>query len=128
MNKQREDIKLEEYVRTKRGFIGKVIGRHGGYGLHYELDVNKEIQENLMNGIVREDNITKHSFNIIDLIEVGDYVNGYRILNMTDISNSDKTVFTIYKSDFKDICRIWGEEDIETILTHEQFEANAYKV
>ena len=67
------DIKKGDYVRTKSGFIGKVIGRHGGYGLHYELDVNKEIQENLMNGIVREDNITKHSFNLIDLLEVRRY-------------------------------------------------------
>ena len=67
------NIKVGDYVRTKSGFIGKVIGRHGGYGLHYELDVNKEIQENLMNGIVREDNITKHSFNLIDLIEVRRY-------------------------------------------------------
>ena len=66
-------IKVGEYVRTKSGFIGKVIGRHGGYGLHYELDVNKEIQENLMNSIVREDYITKHSFNLIDLIEVRRY-------------------------------------------------------
>lgn len=120
------EIKVGEYVRINNDFrlialgIGKVIRINQDtiyVKNNFEIPFAFKIE-----------NVTKHSFNIIDLIEVGDYVNGYRILNMTDISNSDKTVFTIYKSDFKDICRIWGEEDIETILTHEQFEANCYKV
>lgn len=66
--------------------------------------------------------------NIIDLIEIEDIVNGYRILNIVNLANSDKKVFTICKSDFKDICRVWGEEDIETILTKEQYNKNCYKV
>ena len=117
------DIKKGEYVRTKSGQIG-IFQKYEEEGIQQWFTM---LQDRTFYTSATKA-ITKHSFNIIDLIEVGDYVNGYRILNMTDISNSDKTVFTIYKSDFKDICRIWGEEDIETILTHEQFEANCYKV
>ncbi len=62
------EIEVGDFVRTKSGFIGKVIARHGGYGLYYELNIKKEIQNNMMNGIVHEDNIVKHSKHIIDLI------------------------------------------------------------
>lgn len=111
-----EEIKVGDYVRVN-GIIGKVeqIGNSLFWienGSSYSLD-NKKV---------------KHSKNIIDLIEVGDYVNGCRILNIVNLANSDKKVFTICKSDFKDICKVWGEEDIETILTHEQYNANCYKV
>ena len=41
---------------------------------------------------------------------------------------NDKYAFTTCKSDFKNICRIWSEEDIETILTKEQYSQNCYTV
>lgn len=113
------DIKIGEYVRTKSGFIGKVIGRHGGYGLHYELDVNKEIQENFMNSIVHEDNIVKHSKNIIDLIEVGDYVNGKYVKEINQYKDGKSIIALI---------GIIDEKNIKTILTHEQYNANCYKI
>ena len=124
------NIKVGDYVRTKSGFIGKVIGRHGGYGLHYELDVNKEIQENLMNGIVREDNITKHSFNLVDLIEVGDILEIE--LSEEFVERNDKKVLTqlgdVYTKETlqKDIDNGIIQE-IKKVLTHQQFEQNCYK-
>lgn len=58
----------------------------------------------------------------------GYFVNGYRILEITDLKNSNKKVFTICKSDFKNICRVWEEQDIQTILTKEQYMQNCYKL
>ena len=117
------DIKVGELVRPSKGKIFKVtevnptLGKEiaivkNEYGYPRRIDLTKE----------------KHNFNIIDLIKIEDIVNGYRILNIVNLENSDKKVFTICKSDFKDICRVWGEEDIETILTHEQYNQNCYKV
>lgn len=124
------DIKIGEYVRTKSGFIGKVIGRHGGYGLHYELDVNKEIQENFMNSIVHEDNIVKHSKNIIDLIEVGDIVE-YQVNSLSKLKIGRVKSYRDARSNKEylgvegfDITKIY----IKSILTHEQYNANCYKV
>lgn len=114
------DIKVGEYVRTYNGLIGQVV----------QITNSNNYAIRIYNGaeyVVRAV-IAKHSCNIIDLIEIGDIVNGYRILNIVDLDNSDKKVFTICKSDFKDICRVWSEEDIETILTHELYNANCYKV
>ena len=124
------DIKIGEYVRTKSGFIGKVIGRHGGYGLHYELDVNKEIQENFMNSIVHEDNIVKHSKNIIDLIEVGDIVE-YQVNSLSKLKIGRVKSYRDARSNKEylgvegfDITKIY----IKSILTHEQYNANCYKI
>ena len=72
--------------------------------------------------------IVNHSKDLIDLIEVGDFVNGYKILEIANIKNSEQRIFTICKSDFKSICKIWEEQDIQTILTKEQYKANCYTV
>lgn len=124
------DIKIGEYVRTKSGFIGKVIGRHGGYGLHYELDVNKEIQENFMNSIVHEDNIVKHSKNIIDLIEVRDIVE-YQVNFLSELKVGRVKSYRNARSNKEylgvegfDITKIY----IKSILTHEQYNANCHSI
>ena len=80
------------------------------------------------------------SYNLIDLIEVGDYVNGYRIVKIfVNKYNGKKLLIALYKEEdyeysdnFEDyMCddsiHIY-EEDIKTILTKEQFENNCYKV
>lgn len=69
--------------------------------------------------------IIKASFNIIDLIEVGDYVNGEKV----DFKNEFEDDYYIkgyggngFEIDFE------HQEDIETIVTKEQFEGMQYKV
>lgn len=68
----------------------------------------------------------KHSNNILDLIEVGDFVNGYKVsdkngtLLCTNIKGIDRSGYHIPISQYGD--------GIETILTKEQYQANCYKV
>jgi hypothetical protein len=66
-------------------------------------------------------NIKKSSFNLIDLIEVGDYVNGYEI-----IANKDEYEIGYFHQN-GNFYTLLGTE-IKSILTHEQYEANCYKV
>lgn len=127
-------IEIGNYVRTNDGLIFKIFTKtkttYGFCGLTdssnkkystYTYGKGNCIDNNIKGKIV------KHSKNIIDLIEVGDFVNGYRVLEMFKFQN-DKYAITICKSDFKSICRIWSEEDIETILTKEQYSQNCYTV
>lgn len=65
------------------------------------------------------EDITKHSKNIIDLIEVGDYVNLERVLDI-----SEEYIRTTERIHNKN----WLQSNIKTILTREQFEQNSYKV
>ena len=65
--------------------------------------------------------IINASYNIIDLIEVGDYVNGMRI---DDIDIHSKRLYREMRYDYEIIV----EKDIKTIVTKEQFESMQYKV
>jgi len=55
-----EDIKVGELVRLKSGRIDKVI--YNNCYMQQYIDCEK--------GLYLRDNITKHSFNLIDLLEV----------------------------------------------------------
>ena len=58
-----EEIKVGEFVRTTYGEIGEYLGIDDKYGM-YDYDVNGNKSS------CRYYEIVKHSFNIIDLIEV----------------------------------------------------------
>ena len=117
-------IEVGEYVRTEDGIIAKILrfenedyGDRGNivYGLDREAFDKTEGFEETSEWIL-PDQIKKHSKNIIDLIEVGDYVNGELI---------EETEYDLYiNSDFKQEYA----KSIKTILTKEQYEANCYKV
>ena len=108
-------IEAGEYVRTKKGKIEKVINNN--YYMSQYIECEK--------GIVDKENIAKHSKNLIDLIEVGDYVNGHKII--MDLKQSRKHYDTID-------CFVtakgytFEENEIETILTKEQYMQNCYIV
>lgn len=105
-------IEVGEYVRSKKGFIGKLI----------DIDENNEAYYLDCKRCISLINIVKHFKNIIDLIKVGDYVNGYLIVDKWfDYANNSWHLIT---ESNKHIFL----EDIKTILTKEQFEANCYKV
>ncbi len=119
------EIKVGEYVRTKNGLIGKVNKIElKGSGVRFggEFLTDEIIQFNdgkVYERRVETQQIFKHSFNLIDLIEVGDYVNLERILDIT--GDYIRTTETIHN-------KFWLAKNIYSILTHEQYNANCYKV
>lgn len=80
-----------------------------------------------------KENIIKSSPNIIDLIEVGDYVNEHKVLDIyKDINGKVRMKFgendlvLVYKSNYDNYYLF--EEDIKSIVTREQFSQIEYKV
>ena len=110
-----EEIKVGEYVRTKDGYIGKYVKD----GLAHKTI---EIKDNEMSWITGESNISKHSPNITDLIEVGDIVHTKDVLNEDYYWMFDKEMVQATKETI--------EEGITLIdiLTHEQYQNNCYRV
>lgn len=106
------EICLNEYIRTKNGKIDKVI--NDNYYISEYIECEK--------GIVDKENIVKHSFNIIDLIEEGDIVNGQRVLYI------EKEGLVIEMADYIFPYISIKEIKIEEILTHEQYERNCYRL
>lgn len=65
----------------------------------------------------------KHSDNIIDLIEVGDYVNGREIINIDCYEYENELFF-----DTNETINSFVNKDIKSIVTKEQFESISYKL
>ena len=119
-------IEVNEYVRTKDGVIDKVIIEYNGKCNNPNCDrKHLSCKSNYYN----EEDIVKHSKQLIDLIEVGDYVNGYKVINAINNKESYPSGKCVDIDSSKDSseCTLW-EEDIKTILTKEQYMANCYKV
>ena len=122
-------MKLEKgmYVRTKSGIIFKYYPcRNNEYD--EELNIYSEWDDDGRNYDCYA--IANASYSIIDLIEVGDYVNGDSVLfsGATTWDNDgnvlDKKVH-INRNGYD----LWlRDEYIKTILTKEQYENNCYKV
>lgn len=77
-------------------------------------------------GMFVED-IKKASFNIIDLVEEGDYVNGDKV-NEIVINEFSSYVILEGIGHYVEDLETVEAKDIETIVTKEQFEQMAYKV
>lgn len=125
-------MKVGDYVRTPLG-ITKYIGKYDNYEGFYEFD---KIDEELWTGDIAnvvysceiDNTVLKSSPNIIDLIEVGDYVNGIYIEG-----NNGKYLETL-EDDMEnswlghiEYIKIYPN-DIKSIVTKEQFESMEYKV
>ena len=108
-----EIIKPNDYVRTYNGRIYKVTNA-------YVLKVT------CGHTSLRYSEITKHSPNIIDLIEVGDYVNGERVIYIDNLTGSLRQ-YNVAGEDVEKTCGHW-QEDIKSVVTHEQFNSIKYEV
>ena len=110
-------MKLEVgmYVRTEKG-IGKVTEcrKHDKWGYIIKIlgqyscfthSSNKELSD-----------VIKASYNIIDLIEVGDYVNGY------EVTSKDQFL------GFGNHDWYMTNDEIKSIVTKEQFSAMEYRL
>ena len=109
-------LEIGMYVKTKEGIITKII-------------------DNRDNVIVKTDDntthlrsmITKASNNLIDLIEVGDYVNGY-LVRFVYRPNGDETFRIEIEKDGLKGHIISNSNNIKSIVTKEQFNSIKYEV
>ena len=119
-------MKLEVgmYVRTKHynhipSYISKIIKITDDY-------VKLENQKDTHYSWEKED-ILKASHNIIDLIEVGDYVNGYKVslrgYDYADFVQCDYPVENGTTNHYK-----FYEQAIKSIVTKEQFSSMEYRL
>ena len=108
-----EDIKVGDYIRAKYGIITQIETIKDTVVWTNEfIDIYHRYNE----GIIEKRDIIKHSPNITDLIEVGDYVNGFYVINKP----FNQRIHTEFDDFF--------EEDIKSVVTKEQFDSIKYEV
>lgn len=143
------NLEVGIYIRTDKGFIAKVKEFKHDYTKGKRLVDDYSVKEVVENYLSLDGNqcrliesidysippcypsdeeldeikshILKASYNIIDILEKGDYVNGVEIINIDDewITMSDKQV---------PILKSIANGMIKSVITHEQMEQMAYKV
>ena len=117
-------MKVGDYVRTKDGIIGKIESKNLiGYN-DWIIDTLYHNDDEIINDWtcgIKEYNVIKSSPNIIDLIEVGDYVNGHYVSSLP-LFKWNKQAGYCYTGD------MLTDKDIKSIVTKEQFESMEYKV
>ena len=116
-------MKVGNYVRTRFGDVGKIIEKYKGIGGAIIYKIDKPTEDfDYTNAFNFE--IIKSSPNIIDLIEEGDYINGYPVYEIVEYEDGHNTI--VLENDNKQI--LWTDKDIKSIVTKEQFESMEYKV
>lgn len=128
-------MKLEvgKWCRTKKGTIFKIIG--GNVDM-WEIDIDYSYLSKCenedynsyaynKNNSLFEELVVKASYNIIDILEVGDYVNGLKITSVDKTFDGNKLIglgknfgFSKFDNDYK----------ITSIVTREQMEQMSYRI
>ena len=116
-------MKEGDYVRTKDGIIAKITDIIEDLSIDCDRDVfdldNMAMMEIPWN--FKNEYIIKSSSNIIDLIEIGDYVNGSYVEGFIE-KNKFQNKLIITETGMID------NNDIKSIVTKEQFKSIEYEV
>ena len=120
-------MKLEvgQFARLKSGYICKIININDFREPNMKYGVEANYLKDVM--FIGDDDVVKASYSIIDILEIGDYVNGNKVdftNNNNKLSYEDKCI-GFYDGD-GDITLF--ENGIKSVITHEQMEQMAYKV
>ena len=131
-------MKVGDYIRTYEGIIEKIYEEDdiGENGVCIDTTFFDDYAEET--NFVKYKDIKKHSARIIDLIEIGDYVNDYKVLELVDSIYSNSKRVLIYKNE-KEKSEIWKyiqeydgklhtQDDIKSIVSKEQFKNISYDV
>lgn len=119
-------MKIGDYIRTEKGKIGKIIRYIDDPTDYYCNCYVTTLKDSFTDTYLTEYDNIKSSSNILDLVEVDDYVNGFKVLEI--LSHNPQLIFVTYKYNGHHYTKILDNEDIESIVTHEQFENIKYKV
>lgn len=116
-----DNIRKDDYVRLNTGNIVKVIG----------IKANTVNKRAIYYGFYKQEwfdsaAVENFSDNIIDLIEVGDFVNGHRV-KAVYLDGATKYI-KLHNSYDNGLGIRTYKEDIKTILTKEMYAQNCYKV
>ena len=128
------ELKPNMYVRTKEGYIAKYDdSKHNCSGKYYgfastirdlkweEYDDDCFLWESELKSII------KTSYSIIDLLLVGDYVNGHKVSKVV-ITPLLRELELEEVGYYVDSPEEITEEDIKSIVTKEQFSSMEYRL
>ena len=127
MNKEIMKLEVGQFARLKSGYICKIININDFREPNMKYGVEANYLKDVM--FIGDDDVVKTSYNIIDILEVGDYVDGQKIVDIGCLTNGPRKgtkVINYYIT--PNAVSYLENEDIKSVITHEQMEQMAYKV
>ena len=117
-------MKLEEgmYIRYVRGAINGYVPPK--IAKIIDCSDNELIKIDKNSQVILRNDVVKASHTLTDLIEVGDYVNGSKVLDISEDENNRIWIYTDSKNN--ECC--FSESEIEDVVTKEQFNSQKYVV
>ena len=131
-----EQIKVGDYVRTETGHIGK-LNKISTYKINNKDKTMYLVDFGNITYAISYKDIVKHSPSIIDLIEEGDFVNGFQVMMFDDMYDKETDTYEdglaipIYDDAMLDCIeevRPLKTVEIKSIVTKEQYEGIKYEV
>lgn len=123
-----DEIKIGEYVRTREGYLGKLIAINEQDYNYLVVNTTREIRNDGFPATylyLKNEDIVKHSKKIIDLITEGDILKVYLPIRQ-------KTIIVKVDEYFEDSMILKGIQNknvfLKAIVTHEQIENIEYKI
>ena len=117
------ELKVGRYVRYTRGAINGYVPTR--IAKIVDCSDNELVRIDSWQVILRND-VIKARDNLIDLIEVGDYVNGHLVLDV--FWNVEEDHVILIEDSMNNSTSVLYNEDIKSIVTKEQFESIKYEV
>ena len=113
-------MKLEvgQFARLKSGYICKIININDFREPNMKYGVEANYLKDVM--FIGDDDVVKASYNIIEILKEGDYVNECKVIKNT-LKDGGNIVIVQGGNCFTN-------EEIKSVITHEQMEHMAYKV
>ena len=104
------------YVRTKKG---EIFDCYESEQMHKPIYYPKKSKTN---GYIDCEDVYEKSDNLIDILQVGDYVNSLKVDEI-----DEKGIYNYNSYDGWRVNITNCDEDIKSIVTHEQFESIEYR-
>ncbi|MDD6757208.1 MAG: hypothetical protein PUE33_04000 [bacterium] len=125
-----KELKVGMYVRTETGIakIEEITGDRTE--IYFNCDTGLSISF-IKKDFTQEEmaDFYKHSHNIIGLIEVGDYVNGELVVQVSDDKGwvfTEPVYFDEHRGEERHYC--YNNSEIKSVVTKEQFNSVKYEV
>ena len=121
-------VEVGMYIRTKKG-ISKVVAIEPKGTLSDEQEVyyvNHNLYPDITRTVYEKDVVGEPSFNIIDVIEEGDIVNGTAVGYIDDCSGAMREFYWCDEDPSTDVGH-WDEE-IRSVLTKELYRSMRYDI
>ena len=126
-------MKLEvgQFARLKSGYICKIININDFREPNMKYGVEANYLKDIM--FIGDEDILKASYNIIDILEENDYVNGSKVIDISIIGkDKEKWVWVEQMEDtdnkYGDDYVGYNNEQIKSIVTKEQFSSMEYRL